>query len=279
MKNVIFTLFVAFAMGCDLIPAIAPDDFTPWHGTPIVQDTTDQDSTQIDTCAEYTQILDPAFVSGYIYLTEAIWTPITVIVGNHSAVVPLDDLGQTSSVLDSLLSEYNNWFSYDVAIKDDSDPRSLSFIAKDADDVDVFRWNIQFRLNGYKVYPGVELRSFQFVGARSFEDCMAKSELLPSVQIFSCFGTQWDSIQYIDYQVSILHEELCKAGGSWADFRHNAFPTPQWLIDKYEKAGWDNVLHAPSMGPTIDLRGKTFTESQVIDYRRRGLCVIVPDKW
>ncbi len=281
MKNAAFLLLLALSIGCNLIPAIAPEDFNPWQGSQqdsVLTDTIPQDSISVDTCTDYVQVIDPAFVSGYIYLTEAIWTPVTIIVGNHSAVVPLDHLEQTMSVLDSLLSEYNNEFSYDVAIKDGTDPRSLNFIANGADNIDVFRWSIQFRLNGYKVYPGVELRSFQFVGSRSFEDCMAKSEQLPSAQIFSCFGTQWDSLQYIDYEVSMLHEELCKAGGSWADFRHNVFETPQWLIDKYEAAGWQTVLHRPEFGPTIDLRKTNYTEAQVRDYRSRGLCVIVPDK-
>jgi len=293
MRTLIFPSILALLIACNL-PTFygAPDDFSPWHGThtdqdttlldTIPPDTTIQDSIITDTCTEYVHITDPAFVTGYMTLDEAIQTDVTIIVGPYSAVVPEDHLEQVQPILDSLLRLYHPEYTYDVQIRDGTDPRATSYIVKGTSDPSIFTWSVQMRLNGYKVYPGAEERSLQFVGARSWADCMALAQALPSAIRFSCYGTSWDSTQYVQYALTILHEDVCKAGELWADFRHNAVPIPQWIVDLYDDRDWGLVLHAPAyaLGPVrVDLRDMDgVTDDDIKGLLSMGYQVIVRDR-
>lgn len=271
MKGILIAILTATLAACSLVPAIAPDD---WAYHPVQP----PPASPPDTCANYIPVLEPAFVSGYMYLEEPIFTDIRLIVGPHAVTIPEGQFETFGPILDSLLQLFHPEWSYDVAIKDGSDPRFTSFIVKGTNDIGAFNLAIQIRVNGYKAYFASEVQSFMFCGARTFEDCMSKAQSLPSMSRFNCINTAWDSLQYVDYALAIL--DSCKAGRDWADFRFNPYPMDSTILARFEDAGWDLVLHAPawsvkpSQALVADLRGKRVSESEILTLLNAGYVVL-----
>lgn len=272
-------------MSCDLpIFQAAPADFAFHPPLPIDQDTTAIDTTAPplppDTCAEYYPVTEPKFIVGYCYLAEAITTDIDIIVGTHSAHIPEGEWHLVAPAMDSLMQIYHPEWSYDVAIKDDADPRFLSYLIKGTDDKVPWVWSVQMRLNEYKVYLSPVPYAYNWVGSRPYEECLQLAYALPSVQYINTLNTAWDSLQYETYALAIL--DSCKAGGKLADWRFNLHPLAQWILDRYHDAGWDQTLHAPYAGSpgqalVADLRGRRASPALILLWLDAGYMVITDD--
>ena len=241
---------IALIASCELIPAIAPDD---WAWNPPAQDSIDIDTTQIDTigtdtivapppdtCTELIEITDPPFVYAYMEITDDVQTERTLIIGNYSYVIPEDDTTPLSVVIDSLWELYRPEYSYQTIV-DQNDSRKIMTFIKGTNNRQQFYLKAQIRFNGYKQYFGFSTQEIIFATPLTADQYAQKIDEYPSVARFGFYGTNYDSLEYIKLSLLVLGH--CKHGRELADFRFNPYPMTDSIINAFEQAGWEQVLH------------------------------------
>jgi len=195
-----------------------------WEIDPDPIDTVQVDTLVVDTCFDPILITDPKFVT--LYIEFDILEDSILWEGGHVQSYDLGDV--IEAVTPHPYTIYHKNKSWVVIIENTIDNQSFY--------VKVFA-----RSNGAKVYFGAIKQGFIFAGALSFEQFRDIAINYPSVDRFNFRNTQYDSIQYIELAEIILGD--CKAGRTWADFRFNPYPIDTAIINQYEAAGWNNVLH------------------------------------
>lgn len=238
---------IALIASCELIPAIAPDDWA-YHPPTTPTDTTDTDTIPVDTitvpldtpCTNPVLITDPPFVQAYMDITDDVQTERTIIIGNYSYVVPEDDPTPLAVVIDSLWELYRPEYSYETIVSENDNRKIVTFI-KGTNDRQQFYLKAQIRFNGYKQYFGFATQEIIYATPLTADQYAQKIEEYPSVARFGFYGTEYDSLQYIKLALQVLGE--CKQGRELADFRFNPYPMTDSIINAFEQAGWDQVLH------------------------------------
>jgi hypothetical protein len=256
-QTIIATLIAVMALAaigliasCDLIPAIAPDDFAPWHGThqdsiatdpidTIGNDTIPTDTLIIDTCTELIEYTEPAFVVAWMDITDDLFTDRTVIIGNHSFIWA-QDLPNVAGLIDSLWELYRPEYSYQTIISD-NDSRKLMTIIKGTNDRQQFYLKAQIRYNGFKHYFGFATQEIIFAAPLTAEQYIDLIDQYPSIARWGFYGTDYSDQDYIKVCEKILDD--CRAGRELADLRHQTFEIPDTIINKLEDAGWNTILN------------------------------------
>ena len=240
---------MAVWVGCDLVPAIAPDDwvFNPPKQDPIPIDTTATDTIDIDTLVidtievdtpctpiEYSQ---PQFVSGWWYIPDYSIDSVQVCAYPHCVTVAFN--ATVVNILDSLLNEYDPTNSYEVFA---DFPETFCFIAKGTNDKEHFHGEVWLRPVGFHSGWGFQCntQAFYFFDALSHDEWLTMIDSYPSFDAFTFQYTNWDSIQYIKAFDKILE---CRIGRTKADLRYLPFTFPDSVYQKFITAGWDQVLY------------------------------------
>jgi len=201
-------------------------DWPPDDPEPIEQDT---------PCAPimYDQ---PAFVSGWWYIPFDIFGDVKVCAYPHCVTVPIGT--DVTAILDSLLNEFNPAYDYTVYQSQDA----VVFIAEGTNNRSLFLGKVWIRPESVNSGWGFDCnaQSFFFLDALTFDQYMTAIDSFPSFDRFMFQFTNWDSIEYIKAFDKILE---CRIGRIYADLRYLPFTFPDSVYDKFEAAGWDNVLH------------------------------------
>ena len=235
---IILTLIVFMLEGCELHSVFnAPDDWAYHEPEPIEIDTVEIDTVVVDTivvdtlptdtiipCTEPIEITQPEFVTLYLefdFLEDSIlWQ------GGGTSSYDLAEVVQAVTSLPFTIYSKNKSF---VVIIDGTNNHQS------------FQTKIFSRSGGAKFYFGTARQGFEFLGALEFEEYKQVIEKYPSVYFFNFLGTNYDSLQYDELAYKILG--TCKKGRWKADFRFNPFEAPDTIINQFEAAKWDIVLH------------------------------------
>ena len=219
-----------FTTGCNL-PTVfdAPIDWAYHPPQPI-----EEPSDTICTPIEYT---DPAFVQGWWYIPNYPIDSVQVCVYPHCVTVAFNP--SVIVVLDSLLSEKYPAYSYEVFT---DFPETFVFIAKGTNDKALFNGKVWIRPTQFASGWGFDCnpQSFFFFDALSPEQWLDKIDQYPSFDRFTLQYTHWDSLEYIKAFDKILE---CRIGRKYADLRYLPFTFPDSVYDKFDVAGWEQVLH------------------------------------
>ncbi len=197
------------------------------------------DPIEQDTCTQPLLYIDPAFATGCLYIDEAVFTEMVLFVGPYTDTIQIGE--DMSSKLKALLSLWHPEFTYQVYAADD-DFRKVAFIAKGTNNHNLFNGKVFVRFNNHFSSRGflTTTQAFIFNGALSFDEYQIALDSFPSYNYINWNGTNWDSLQY---ETSARKAEYCQIGRYYANFRFNAVPISQEVVDLYEQAGWDSVLH------------------------------------
>ena len=227
---IIAAAFIGYIASCNLVPAIAPDDWV-YHQP---QETTD---TIIPLECTDSLYVYPEFVSGWWYLPNYPITFVQVCAWPHCAFVPFN--ANVVNVLDSLLNEYDPLYEYEVF---SHFPETFAFIAKGTNDKEHFHGEVWIRPGGFGSGWGFNCntQAFYFFDALSHDQWMEKIDEYPSFDAFTFQYTNWDSLQYIKAFDKILE---CRIGRRKADLRYLPFTFPDSVYQKFEAAGWETVLY------------------------------------
>ena len=245
-------ILVLFA-SCQLMPAIQPDN--DWIYNPpdtvvidtividtiandtIVIDSLPPDPLVIDSCIEYTIQNEPQYVLLYIYIAEGLTGHYSFCAGNYCDSIAVDGSDMVEKVT-SVMELFNPSLEYEV-VGEYLD--NLHIFATGTNNADLFKLKVSIRQPGQKFFLGYVTQGMLLHGAVSFEKHIELIDKYKSLARFNFLGTNWDSTKYIIAADSILGQ--CYGGKKWADFRFNSVPIPQFMIDKFEEAGWEKVLH------------------------------------
>lgn len=228
----------------------------------------------IDTCEEYIEITDPAFVNTTVEITDFVATPIIVIAGSYSDTVALTT--QIGSTVDSLMKLFKPAYQYTTYAKQ-SDPRTFTTLIDGTNDHQQFLLKCLVKYNGLKHYFGAASQAFYFGGALDADQVLNTSIKYPSFDRANDRGTAFDSITQERIDTTRLGRSICKAGREWWDFRWgiHADSIIQLAID----AGWNTVLSsAPDdgyvQGQTINLSDQRADDQMILYYLKLGYQVI-----
>ena len=94
------------------------------------------------------------------------------------------------------------------------------------------------RIDNAKWYMGAAKQAIIVPGASGSEYKQLLQDY-PSVNQFSFYGTNYDSLTYVDLCREVLKD--CKAGRWYADLFYSPFEIPQTIIDSLNMAGWERV--------------------------------------
>ncbi len=262
---------------CWLPPMLMPADIdTP---EPIDLDTVPVVDTLpiIDTCVFPELVLEPAFVTGYMWITDDLQTDRQIIIGTHSAWIYSDNQDQIGHIIDSLLTLWKPQYEYTVYVNDD-DSRKIAIIVDGTNDREQFYLGAQIRYNGYKQYFGWVTQGYVFAGALTLDEYAAVIDQYPSVDVFNYMGTDYDSTDYIKLSYQILG--VCKHGRWYANFRLGPYEMIDTVVTQFDAVFWQTVLHIPDMiGTTVTLAmtDDRHLADEVIYWQDQGASVLVFD--
>lgn len=236
-----------------------------------------------DTCETPELILDPAFVTGYIEITEDLQTPLVLTIGPNSYTIANDETDKIDTKLDSLYKLWHPEYKYH-SVESANDFRIVSTIVDNTNDKSIFHLKTYTEYNGLRHYFGWSVQGFIFAGSREVSQFKQDAINYPSVRSFNYRNTDWDSLQYAKCDSIILG--FCKLGRDWADFRWGIHSHE--MIQAFIDAGWGTVLSAtgPSVygrsfnesegqGKTIDARGQKVDDTWILWWLEKGYQVIV----
>lgn len=268
---VIAAAAIAWISSCELIPAIAPDDWVyhppkpdtvqadtiPVDTIPI--DTVDPpDSITVDTCIDPIEIVDPAFVTLYVEFdileTDILWQGGQVESNNLADVI--------EAVTPNPYTIYNIGKSWAVIIDSTNDNQSLYL-------------KVFAKSNGAKVYMGSIMQGFIFAGALTAPEYLAAAIKYQSVDRFNYRNCPYSEADLIAISEVILG--WCKLGRTWSDFRWwNGGTVPDSIPLAFNDAGWNTVLHGPEADCVVDLRGQGKVNIEAMR-SRIGTCQLIVD--
>jgi len=179
------------------------------------------DPIEVDTCTEYIEYTTPEFVGLYIKFD----TPQDSILWEGGGISSYD-LGEVVSHITTLPFTFgSNQIGAWVVIEGTNDHKQ-------------YQLKIFTRTPGGKWYFGTGKQELWASGA-TIEDFKQSINNYPSVDMFTFYGSEWDSIGYVTICREILKD--CKAGRRYADLHFIPFQLEQTLIDSFTLAGWDRV--------------------------------------
>jgi len=198
---------------------------------------------EIDTCETYTEYTDPAFVGMYIKFD----TPQDSILWEGGGISSYD-LGEVVSHITTLPFTYgSNQIGAWVVIEGTNDHKAFQLdiftrtftepIYREMDLPDT-ETTCYSRIINAKWYFGTGKQELWASGA-TFEDFKQSINDYPSFDMFTLYGSEWDSISYVSACREILKD--CHAGRRYADLYFIPFQLEQTLIDSFYLAGWDRV--------------------------------------
>ncbi len=289
-QKILLLLLAAFALiwavcctGCEgqMIDNIKPDFV--FHHPPqdsiIIPPPPPQDTTPV--CINPMQITDPAFVTGYLEITDDLFTDITLHIGPYTYEIPQDETDQIDTKLDSLFKLWHPEYKYQGAESED-DYRLMSIAVKGTNDVSIFNNHTYVTYNGLRHWFGWISQGFVFVGSVSAQQYEERAIEYPSERYFFFQGTDWDSLTYGKIDSILLG--FCKEGRDWADFRWGIHSPA--MVQAFKDAGWNKVLSAWDDHPmprfalpygTIDMRGVCISAEALHAYLDKGYQVITDD--
>jgi len=253
-------------------------------GFPIVEidPPPDPDPIILDPCFPE-QITSPAFVTGYMEITDPLTTDIKIFIGPHSAVADHTDQDDLWKKLDSLFELYLPQYHYLPAISPE-DIRRFSVHVDGTNDKTKFHLKTYIQYNGYRHYFGWSTQGFMYPGSLSPDAYVKQALNYPSVRLFNYWNTEgepgWDSITYATID-SIILGDTCKAGREWADFRMGIH-SPE-MVQRFVDQGWNTVLSATtpytddraySPPQTVDMRGCHTSKADILYLLELGYQVI-----
>jgi len=237
MKNILTIITLIGLIGCDLIPAVAPDDFVPWHSNPIQQDTIPTDSIVIppDTCTEFIEITTPAFVTLYMKFD----TPQDSVLWEGGGIQSYS-LAEIVAHISSLSAQV------------DTAPIGGSVLLKGTNNHTQYQLKIFAKVDGAKWYMGTATQALILPGSNAayYKDMMQQ---YPSYDQFSFFGSDITCEEGIGLCREVLKD--CHKGRWYADLYFLPCQPPQSVRDSLDLYGWERIraLRKPYI---IDLRGK-----------------------
>lgn len=198
-----------------------------------------------DTCTEFVEITEPAFITAYQPYFDFPFEEGFLIVGDDSTWVDNATMYDLSHLLDSMLRAWKPQYDYIVFSNPDGN-FLCSFVVIGTNNISEFRQYVRVR------YPVTETvwgtagfgwlkQAFAFANVATYEQYLLAAKTLPSVDYFTFIGTHYDSLQYVDLSYVILGE--CKAGRLRADFRYMDYEMPDTLINQFVERGWQDVWH------------------------------------
>ena len=226
MRYLITIISLLFIVNCNL-PTVfnAPPDFHYNPPNPIEIDTFGGIGDSIilppDTCTGYIEYTEPQFVCLYV---------------------------KFDNPQDSVLWQGGGISSYDLAevvqhvtilpFKIDTNPIGASVLIKGTNNHTQFQTKIFARVDGGKWYLGSGKQNLILPG---IEAAKFKADIndYPSFDVISFYGTDYDSLTYVNLCREILKD--CHGGRSYADLYFIPYQLDQTLIDSFNLAGWDRV--------------------------------------
>lgn len=213
-------------VACDLIPAIAPDDWPiiPQDTTGGIVDTIPTDTIipiEVDTCEAYVEHTIPEFVTLYVKFDS----PQSNVIWEGGQV-------QSSNLGDVLSVVAQNSFIYG------SDNTGAWAIINGTNNHAQYQLKVFTRIDNAKWYMGTAKQAIIVPSANETR----YKELInayPSVNQFSFYGTNYDSLTYVDLCREVLKD--CKAGRWYADLFFSPYEIPQTIIDSLDLAGWERI--------------------------------------
>ena len=190
-----------------------------------------------DTCITPIEYTSPAFVNGYMEITDVLQTDMTLIVGNQSVTVSQAEWPQVDSILKSMFETVYPQYSFHVYTAD-YDIRRMTVIVDSTNNRQQFYLKAQIQYNGVKHYWGWTTQTYFFFDALTFDEHVAVATAYKSVNKFSFIRTTMDSSQ-CDY-VARRIRDVCKEGREWADFTHGG-PWDPALVQSFDSTGWEQV--------------------------------------
>ncbi len=211
-------IILLYASSCNIIPDLTLLDW-PIDESEIVIDTIPE-----DTCTNPIEYTQPDFITGFIIFDDpqdsVLWK------GGNVQSYDLEDV--LASVFPGMTYRiYRNAIAWMVIVEGTSDHHAAQL-------------SVQCRVNGAKWYMGWSDQSILPVGVVTADEFSELIDLYPSINRFNFMGTSYDSIQYIDLAWKMID---CRLGRAWADFRHIPYDVPPEIIQAYEDAGWEKILH------------------------------------
>lgn len=178
---------------------------------------------EADTCTEYIEYTLPEFVGMYVkfdtHQDSIVW---------EGGGISSYDLGEVVSHVTNLPYRYG------------SNQIGAWVIIEGTNNHQQFQLKIFTRTPGGKWYLGTGTQQLWATGA-TIEDFKQNINDYPSVDMFTFYGSDWDSIGYVNICREILKD--CKAGRKYADLHFIPFQLEQSLIDSFGVgyADWDRV--------------------------------------
>lgn len=204
--------------GCELIPAVIPDDWAYNPPQPAEQDTTGN-----DTCTTPVEYTLPAFITGSCFVP----VPTNPVIWQYSNL--------SSNDLCSLLAA----MGYNYPCQYYAGQKEFAVILKGTNATTPLSGKIYTRdKNGAKCLVTFSKQAFLFGQAADYQEYSDAIDSFPSVDWFNFRASNFDSLQVHTLSLKILGE--CKKGRNVADFRFS--PISDSLANAFKIAGWKKVL-------------------------------------
>lgn len=232
MRIIILCVIIMLTVGCNwLTEAVAPND-SPIYHTDTIPDPPEEIVEACDTVI----VFQPHFIT--IYNEYFNGMPDTLTWYFH--VGPGLDLGYPTLIELLVAIEFMGYIDYD-SLEYYENGNSIAAILRGTNDKSGIETRIWTRdAIGQKAVFTVNVQSFLFGGALTFDEYISVAERYPSVNIFNFRNTNWTQDQYEEAAKIILGE--CKLGRERADFRFNALPISDQLYCEFIDRGWQFVL-------------------------------------
>lgn len=252
MKNRFHIIILAFTLvyfiGCQL-PTVWVEhwDDPDWIDIPVETDTIPVDTIDplpiVDTCTGYIEYTQPEFVGLYIKFDfpqdSILWEGGGISsydlgeVVNHITDLPFtygsDSIG---AWVDIVGTNNHQQFQLDIFTRTFTEP---IYRGLDIPDTETTCYS---RIMNGKWYMGTGKQELWATGSTPSEFKQRVNDK-PSVDMFTFYGTNWDSIAYVQVCRQLLID--CKAGRRYADLFFIPFQLEQSLIDSFYLASWDRV--------------------------------------
>lgn len=276
MKHIMLFILPLLIASCDMLTqAIEPDDFNyqPVDTIAVPVDTISQPII-VDTCEEYIEITEPAFVNTTVEITDVVTTDVIVIAGQYSDTISLSS--NIGTVVDSLLELFLPAYEYHTTVKA-TDPRIFTTIAVGTNDHHQFLLKTLLKYNGLKHFFGCNPQTFYFAGAMDVDQFCQAAIDYPSFNRINHRGTEFDSLEYERIDTTALGH--CKAGRELAHFGWGIHADS--IVDLYKLVGWNVVVTAaPPHGVermVIDLSGMRADDGLILYFLQQGYQVITKE--
>lgn len=227
-------------------------------------------------CLEDTLYTEPPFVTLDLEITDASTGDRVFCAGNYCDTIHVGEFDTQDQIVDAVMEKFHPEFHYRVFVKED-DTRRMAIIVDGTNNQNLFKSRVRIKYNGLTHFLGWCIQGFIFSGALEYPEYEKMAVNYPSVALFNHRLTAYDSLDYIRLDSIILGH--CKEGRDWADFRFTPFETPDSILQAYEDAGWNKVLHGfTDDGGPIDVRDRCIEAHYVRGWMNQGRQVIVREE-